>query len=134
MREIKFRGKRSDNGEWVYGYYHYDPSIGIHYIRVDCMDYEVDPETVGQFTGMKDKNGKEIYEGDIVKRVDFVIEYSGYRPYIDSIREKIGIVEYCDCRLAYILVYEFDKYDYLSGGDEYEVIGNIYDNPELIGR
>lgn len=139
MREIKFRAKRVDKDEFVYG----DHLTGMgykkgkHYILPllsfypsDCYSldgYEVVSETIGQYTGLKDKNGKEIYEGDIIVSEN----YSLARHYVRYIEDEamfvamiIGspLMEYCGIRQSWI-----DKFGK-------KIIGNIHDNPELIKK
>lgn len=122
MRTIKFRGKTQD-GEWVYGYYL--PSI---YEDVDIItvledfnlnqkNYAVLKETVGQFTGLTDKNGKEIYEGDIATDGEniYTVEFSMWS--YAFVWDKHGSQNN----------FHFEKDD----NQEMELVGNIYDNPEL---
>lgn len=136
MREILFRGKRIDNGEWVEGYYikavHHWHKRGIHedWIITGASAnggwfaihnrHAVDPETVGQYTGLTDKNGKKIFEGDIVRGAvgDMIVFYGeiagvGYGFQWEAVDGKP-----CESMTGFI--------------DEYEVIGNIHDDPELL--
>lgn len=128
MREIKFRGKRLDNGEWVVGSYieaeNRDRSIAHQIIpyKAGLVVREVDPATVGQYTGLKDKNSKEIYEGDVLRW--FVNDLISTAP-----------VEYRDG--AFWMVRDINTghgvwNDWLRG--EYEIFGNIHDNPELLKK
>lgn len=122
MREIKFRAKRIDDGKWVYGYYWTECINGFHFIRekTECGGYEdfrIDPNTLGQYTGLKDKNGVEIYEGDIVKRFDTNkgAEICWKKLYAQfEFREMTSFV------------FQADMTSY------YEIIGHIYENPELL--
>lgn len=133
MEDRYFKAKRLDNGEWVQGFYLYDYGRNIHYIFAneivcpncinDCrkefslQDYEVDPSTICRCTGLKDKNGKLIWENDIVKinnsKVNTVIAFRDFETICTIPNEK-----YYKHRLEY--------------DTEYEVIGNVFDNPELL--
>ena len=139
MREILFRGKRVDNGEWVFGNFIEDKwgddnGNTIYAILQDRVapdiaelwtPVRVIPETVGEYTGLTDKNGKKIFEGDIVNYVRMP------KIYMIDFHE-----EFLHCSLFY---YDKElKNIYYCGivhkndGKSIEVIGNIYDNPEFL--
>lgn len=132
MREILFRGKTIGNGEWVEGYYYKakycrtDDEL-CDYITVPhpkeynepSSHYIVNPETVGQYTGLKDKNGTKIFEGDIVKRFWFDIMC-------------IYQIDYDNVLACFIGRAGMNFTAFYCDSEEFEVIGNIYDNPELL--
>ena len=142
MREILFRGKRLGDGEWVDGSLFVDEKKDKHESLVGYVNYrvgwEIDPDTVGQFTGLTDKNGKRIFEGDII--------YAHYAnaPKADFVEQ----VVFCDGRFCSLFStidgsgkmwsalpfsaphIKNDKSIYMEWC---EVIGNIHDNPELLG-
>ena len=133
MREIKFRGKRIDNGEWVYGGYSFCEKDNTHWITVMGLDHishigwhqEVVPETVGQFTGLLDGNGKEIYEGDILKNVlNIMVDHEPFEIVFDN---DMGCWCWADAEG------NIDPF-YSSIAKNSVVIGNIHDNPELIPK
>lgn len=134
MREILFRGMQKNNGEWAYGFLlgRYEPLKKENVMKFAYIDngtifynaVEVIPETIGQYTGLTDKNGKKIFEDDIVKVTD------------DN-----GKTEYSSCGIGYVLFYDGVWYidnevnDGLYDVNKIyyvEVIGNIHDNPELL--
>ena len=128
MREILFRGKRADDGEWTCGNLTVwsDGSTSIDIAEASPL-YAVIPETVGQYIGLTDKNGKKIFEGDIVKR-----EFTLWHGETKKTREtQIGVVVYSNRECCF----QVEKKYYLRkpwDGDTIEVIGNIHDNPELL--
>lgn len=134
-REIRFRGKRIDNGEWVYGDLE-NPRIKdaalIHCYRNDGKydrQHKVEIESVGQFTGVSDRNNREIYEGDIIKTKDRF-----------GCGDNIGYIAWLPQECGFVIVWK--KYDsrlgHRSRGGSYrcdpslEIVGNLYDNPELV--
>ena len=140
MREILFRGKPKDSGEWVYG----DLIKNLIYdgrekeIRIGDIYFEhngdihgtavrkVIPETVGQFTGLCDKNSNKIFEGDIVRFYDKDWTASGIAT-VDFENGRWKINGHYTTKLSSMV-----WLDLYRTGFEYEVIGNIHDNPELL--
>ena len=127
MRTIKFRGKEFETNECVYGSLVKDNFKDRYFIGVDGdpilsqVDFvEVDKETIGQFTGLYDKNGNEIYEGDILSLKDEV----GKKGIVTVGFEDGGFIVFKGLAYRYIGVYH-------NIGNELEIIGNIHDNKEI---
>ena len=138
MRELLFKGKRKDNGEWIEGWY--APLVCNDKTIIPCIrnkngtDKEVIPETVGQYTGLTDKNGKRIFEGDIIRAItldtgmeclavvcfgNFIDEnngdeYIGFYIEFDGIKTTAAQLAMKECK------------------NRIEAVNNIYDNPELL--
>lgn len=132
-RTIKFRGKRLDNGEWVYGDLEYNRAKNIARIHTYDEDGEyliqhsVDPATVGQFTGLLNKNGKEIYEGDILM--------------LGSSDAGICEVKWNESQLAFCIRFYYERNlgrrplgAWARDGKNIAILGNIHDNPELLNE
>jgi uncharacterized phage protein (TIGR01671 family) len=131
MREIKFRGKRKDNGEWIVGHYGYKDLTDEHFIITPTFDahsdkrpqyftdHLVEPDTASQYTGLKDKNDKEIYEGDIIRwhgivTSDYPITFSDGVFCLDDRTDEN---------------FHHHRYEIRN---KWEVIGNIYENTDLL--
>lgn len=138
MREILFRGKEIKTGEWVYGGYietdfirngedkpyYTDHRIIVREASLDGHSFKVDPETVGQYTGLTDKNGKKIFEGDILIVVP-----------AEQSKNNINLCDYvkfengCFCMANAMMFAELSY-----GVSNYTVIGNIHDNTEFLKK
>lgn len=150
MREIEFRGKRKDNGEWVYGYYVklFTESLGwngpettdhlIYTGENECISsnfererthnevaFAVDAETVGQYTGLHDKNGKKIYEGDVV-----MVECQSATWEAPEISCELFDVVFSEYYSAWYTKADGEDFDLLSEyADGCEILGNVYEKP-----
>lgn len=133
MREIKFRGKDLETGEWVYGSLFQSleqyPAIAKPKPTADgklfyCLTV-VDADTVGQYTGRNDRNGKEIYEGDIA-----LMDYSDFNTGKDG--QTYAVVRWIDDRAAFVWDAGLNYYADMRNADNVGICGNIHDNPELL--
>lgn len=160
MREIKFRAKDTLQGDWYYGSYMFtddnknDPFRGgpfkkshriIFYSSGDWnmggwCDVEIDPSTLGQYTGLKDKNGKEIYEGDILRGDEYPFNCDGVDNYFAEIVWADNVCGFYRITLkkpnSTVRGISHGNWEQLDEEDikSFEVIGNIYDNKNFLGE
>ena len=153
MRRIKFRGKREDNGEWVYGAFYPIKDEPVCFIINNCQSinfddnstffngYKVHKKSVSQFTGLHDKNGKEIYEGDIVNwgmhhsnseerfHRYAIVEFNPDIQFkiIFYINSQNGVKKETDGH-----IFRFGQFAYKETEKHLQVLGNIYENSELL--
>lgn len=135
MREILFRGQRFSglnepySNEWVEGFYY--QLVSQHYIRKDIHVWEVDLKTIGQFTGLIDKNGFKIFEGDILS-----YDYADCKEFKEWMKDPCYVVKY-DEEYNYIVAgfgIKNKSYCHAFRFKHCEVIGNIYDNIEFLNK
>lgn len=164
MRTIKFRGKRTDNGDWVYGSVYYAEYGGVKTVHIiehgetvwyskaddenlagfvqDCV-HDVIPETVGQYTILKDKNGVEIYEGDVVRFIGGTCDFLPCALHYSHSKNQILCVRSLQSGFTLCLpehhelnspseIRNVDNYTFWSHAASLLIIGNIHDNPELL--
>ena len=132
MREILFRGKRTDNGEWIEGYLVEKTIFSIFDTHLSFVIYkkptniyheeyrEIDPSTVGQYTGLTDKNSTKIFEGDIIQ---------------NTANGNFGIVRWYDEHAAFVIHGINDNKTYWLFDNDFSkvrIVGNIFDTPELV--
>lgn len=151
-REILFRAKRKDNGEWVEGFLFKQQlesdvwCIGVNAISANDFSeiygrnvdwFIIDPYTLCQYTGLTDKNGKKIWENDIVR---YTFDYPSETATENGLKERISSVFWSEWRGSWSVYADErkgkgmnnDLFKYARNGNTVEIIGNIFDNPELL--
>lgn len=125
-REILFRGKDLETGKWLYGSFIKTPNHAHISTSGEAFPAKVEPETISQYTGLTDKNGVKIFEGDIVRHYCKLPVLGG------EIGTDRGIIKWNSEECFFFRTSLDGKDKTISAKCEYEIIGNIYDNPELI--